>query len=597
MGDARLQSLAWAKLIALRCNPPRDWDEPTVSQFHDILRDLEAAFGQELGPFRIPNEKLCPQPSGPSRYAGHGRPALPAPMSAMRYCPGEFALRQIEGVFVVLEPLARRRSEPAPPLDERSGAEPETRAESATSIIGPNRPVQLVRRAGSPDEKRFATVMGGDFVHSLFVLAPDQPEIRDEVRCEAWDEPRVINQVEPVVVQHGLSHWVAGITPRSEWRLQHDRREPVQGLLGQSPGRPYPRTMYHTTKQSVTVYSAQEEVALGPDWSMSYIHQSYPKNKYHWDGRNRQVKTLKEEIALGGGWANSPGEFDACKDTRKLRPKTPDPLKWIEEWAPLPLSPEVRKKLRADLLRADSAFWRAPNYPIGTVASMRKAFDGLAEILFKERLLTESILEADLPALVWDSAIAGGWWHLASETPRSIFPEKIGRYWVWLDDSRDWHHLFRAETAEWRAKLLDLSNPAILNPYSSGGSQAYRDAFAEFERNYHPEWQGVGSGSLPPPNERKRRRRPWQPPTLTVAPPAVSQLTPVLPVPAEKGDASILGDKRLVSFGTAERYLGISERQRQKLVRAGTLKIEGQGQNRKITTESLKAYLPPEIPN
>jgi len=66
---------------------------------------------------------------------------------------------------------------------------------------------------------------------------------------------------------------------------------------------------------------------------------------------------------------------------------------------------------------------------------------------------------------------------------------------------------------------------------------------------------------------------------------------------ARKGDGSLLGEKRLVSFGTAEQYLGICERQRQKLIKSGSLKTEGLGQNRKITAESLKAYLPPEIPN
>ena len=64
-----------------------------------------------------------------------------------------------------------------------------------------------------------------------------------------------------------------------------------------------------------------------------------------------------------------------------------------------------------------------------------------------------------------------------------------------------------------------------------------------------------------------------------------------------KGDGTLLDQKRLVSFGTAEQYLGISERQRQKLIKSGALKVEGQGQNRKITAESLKIYLPPENPN
>ena len=64
-----------------------------------------------------------------------------------------------------------------------------------------------------------------------------------------------------------------------------------------------------------------------------------------------------------------------------------------------------------------------------------------------------------------------------------------------------------------------------------------------------------------------------------------------------KGDGRLLGDKRLITFKTAERYLGIRDRQRQKLIKIGVLRVEGQGLNRKITADSLKTYLPPEIPN
>jgi hypothetical protein len=66
---------------------------------------------------------------------------------------------------------------------------------------------------------------------------------------------------------------------------------------------------------------------------------------------------------------------------------------------------------------------------------------------------------------------------------------------------------------------------------------------------------------------------------------------------ARKGDATLLGEKRLVSFGTAEQYLGISERQRQKLINSGALNTEGRGHNRKVTVESLKCCLPLENPN
>ena len=64
-----------------------------------------------------------------------------------------------------------------------------------------------------------------------------------------------------------------------------------------------------------------------------------------------------------------------------------------------------------------------------------------------------------------------------------------------------------------------------------------------------------------------------------------------------KGDASLLAGKRAVNFKIAEQYLGLTERQRQNLVKGEVLVVEGKGHNKKITTDSLRAYLPPENPN
>lgn len=62
---------------------------------------------------------------------------------------------------------------------------------------------------------------------------------------------------------------------------------------------------------------------------------------------------------------------------------------------------------------------------------------------------TDALLRQQIPELVWDSAIAAGWWRADSETPLDIFPEKLGRYWVWRDERAD--GLF--ETEGWLVRM------------------------------------------------------------------------------------------------------------------------------------------------
>jgi len=91
-------------------------------------------------------------------------------------------------------------------------------------------------------------------------------------------------------------------------------------------------------------------------------------------------------------------------------------------------------------------------------------------VLFDAGILTEQLLQDETVQLVWDSAIAGGWWRFASETQQNIFPEQVGHYWVWRDESRDWPALFRPEVAEFRAKLLEMPahRPAPPKPAAVG---------------------------------------------------------------------------------------------------------------------------------
>ena len=68
--------------------------------------------------------------------------------------------------------------------------------------------------------------------------------------------------------------------------------------------------------------------------------------------------------------------------------------------------------------------------------------------------------------------------------------------------------------------------------------------------------------------------------------------------PTKKGDIALLKKAdgsfySSVDFSTAESYADISPRRRQQLM-PDVLKVVGQGQNRRITVESLLAYCPPK---
>ncbi len=251
---------------------------------------------------------------------------------------------------------------------------------------------------------------------------------------------------------------------------------PWSGSGDQPPAHQFPRLealdgfivrwMYHPTKPAVMVFSAKQVAEMGPEWSEQYIHQEYPRVKYHWTKPSITVNNAEEEMALGGGWANSPTAFDPYRGARPARIGPHDPCKWLDQWSAQGLSSDHRTKIKAQLLWAEATFERFHDPDTGLLAAMRQAFIGIAQVLFDSETLTEEVLRRDIPLLVWDSAVAAGWWRLASESPQDIFPEQLGHYWVWRDESRDWNGLFRAETAEWRARLLEkLSpSPAVANP-------------------------------------------------------------------------------------------------------------------------------------
>jgi hypothetical protein len=335
--------------------------------------------------------------------------------------------------------------------------------------------VTVIRDAETPQEHRWETRMGGDFVTHVLAHVQDELKISDQIHNELFDEPRVVTRVEPVILLRGLSHWKAAIVPRSEWYRRHGKDQPGTVRPRQGPQQRmetfldahHPKYMYHATKPPVQVFSRKDIEELGLEWSETYIHQEYPTVKRHWNGKTATVKNLDEQVALGVGWADTPTAFDPYKGPRPARTNQQDPAKWVDDWPVPGLSAEHRKTIKAQLLRADAAFWASPESASADLTSMKLAFDGVAKVLFEAGILTEQLLQGEIPSLVWDSAIAGGWYRFASVTPETIFPERLGHYYVWRDETNDWNGLFRAETAVWLATMLEAAVAAAPAPFKT----------------------------------------------------------------------------------------------------------------------------------
>jgi hypothetical protein len=64
----------------------------------------------------------------------------------------------------------------------------------------------------------------------------------------------------------------------------------------------YPKWLTHPSKDPVEVHNAEEEAALGDEWSVAGAPLGYPKLKYHAVKEPVLVNSVEEEKALGPGW-------------------------------------------------------------------------------------------------------------------------------------------------------------------------------------------------------------------------------------------------------------------------------------------------------
>jgi len=190
----------------------------------------------------------------------------------------------------------------------------------------------------------------------------------------------------------------------------------------------------------------------------------YPTVRYHWTKDAVLANNADEEAALGGGWADTPAAFEPYTGPRPARTAQQNPIQWVDDWPVPGVTSEDRQRIKIELLRADAEFWRSPDTPSAPLTTMRQAFDGVALVLFVTGVLTESLLRKEIPQLVWDAAIAAGWWRSASATPQRIFPEQVGHYWVWRDERIDWQRRFHDETEVWLVRLPAVSAKGTVAP-------------------------------------------------------------------------------------------------------------------------------------
>lgn len=134
-----------------------------------------------------------------------------------------------------------------------------------------------------------------------------------------------------------------------------------------------------------------------------FVYQEFPKWKYHRTGKSVIVEDRDAEDALGEGWANSPaGPF---------MPPNTDPLHWFDQWELDIVTADARQKMRKALLNAHADVLDADNDADSQVrvASMKRVFDEFADAYVSDGLLTETVLTNDIPTLIYDAAVAGGW--------------------------------------------------------------------------------------------------------------------------------------------------------------------------------------------
>jgi hypothetical protein len=109
--------VAWARLDALRKHPPSLWDQRAVQDYNGLIQAFEdAAPGEDLSAFRVPESELEPRVTGFTRGTRRGPGKVFK--SEKLYCDTQRMLQRIEGVASY---FINRQPQPDEPVARKIG--------------------------------------------------------------------------------------------------------------------------------------------------------------------------------------------------------------------------------------------------------------------------------------------------------------------------------------------------------------------------------------------------------------------------------------------------------------------------------------------
>jgi len=92
-------NLAWSKLDALKANPPSEFDDSHVREYHEALALLREASGEDISPFEIPTDKLERKIISVQRRGSSGRGGGIQYHPTKKVCDANFFMRQLAALY------------------------------------------------------------------------------------------------------------------------------------------------------------------------------------------------------------------------------------------------------------------------------------------------------------------------------------------------------------------------------------------------------------------------------------------------------------------------------------------------------------------